>query len=179
MKTIRAFSLLLSGLLATTSLFAITNNPAKQPDSRIKVVFDHPEKFTDVKDALMPTEKGRDDILRDLRESFQQAAERRLPEGYTMTITFSDIDLAGDFEPQHGPEWDNIRVVKAIYPPNFEFTYTITNGVGEVVKEGKEKLRDLSFDMRIGSMHRPDSLHIEKDMLEDWLRGVTRGLKKS
>ena len=40
-----------------------------------------------------------------------------VPEGDKLTITFTDIDLAGDFEPWRGPQWDEVRIVKAIYPP--------------------------------------------------------------
>jgi hypothetical protein len=45
------------------------------------------------------------------------------------------------------------------------------------VKEGKEDIRDLAFDMRL-TMDRQDPLRYEKDILRDWIRDVTRAAKQ-
>jgi hypothetical protein len=117
MKTLRLFSIFLG--LAAGALYA---SDSKAATSRINVVFDHPENFSDVKDRALPTEKGRDEILSNIRNFIVDRADRILPAGDALTITFTDIDLAGDFEPQRGARWDDVRIVKSIYPPAFNFT---------------------------------------------------------
>ena len=92
-------------------------------------------------------------------------------------MTFTDIDLAGDFEPWRGGQWDSVRVVKSISPPAFKFIYTVTDSSGKVVKQGSEHLRDLDFLMRI-TPDPSDSLRYEKQILDDWLRSNLRDVTK-
>lgn len=143
---------------------------------RTQVAFDHPEKFTDVKDRDLPSDSGRDAILGRIRAYLVTRADRSLPAGDSLKITFTDIDLAGDFEPWRGPQWSDVRIVKEIYPPAFKFSYTVTDASGRVVKEGKEDIRDLNFQTRV-VMDTSDTLRYEKDMLGDWVDSTVRGLK--
>jgi hypothetical protein len=170
MNTIRLFSAFLG--LAASALCATAANAV----SRTDVTFDHPENFTDVKDRAIPTDKGRDNILSNIRTFVVDHADRTLPEGYSLKMTFTDIDLAGDFEPQRGAQWDDVRIVKSIYPPAFKFTYSVMDASGRVVKQGSENIRDMTFDNRI-TFDRSDPLHYEKDMLDDWIRSNLRSLK--
>jgi hypothetical protein len=170
MKTLRLFSAAL-GLFAAFALRA-----AVEP--RTEVVFDHPENFTDVKDRMSPTDKGRDEILSQIREHLVDRTSRLIPDGYRLTITFSDIKLAGEFEPWRGPQWDDVRIIKDIYPPFFKFTYSVTDPAGRVVKSGTENLQDLNFQMRV-TLDTTDPLRYEKQILDDWASGTLRGLKKA
>jgi hypothetical protein len=171
MKTLRLFSVFV-GLVAACALHAADTKTT----SRTEVIFDHPENFTDVKDAAFPTDKGRDAILHTIREFVEEKADYLLPPGDTMRITFTDVDLAGDYEPGRGPRWDDVRIVKAIYPPAFKFTYAVMDPSGRVVKRGSENIRDMTFDTRI-TFNRDDPLHYEKDFLDDWLHQNLRSLK--
>jgi hypothetical protein len=170
MKTLRLFSAAL-GLLAAFALRA-----AEAP--RTEVIFDHPEKFTDVKDRMSPTDKGRDEILSQIRDHLVDRASRLVPDGYKLTITFSDIKLAGDFEPWRGPRWDDVRIIKDIYPPFFKFTYSVADPTGRVVKSGTENIRDLDFQMRV-TLDTGDPLRYEKQILDDWANGTLQGLKRA
>lgn len=166
MKMITRLSLVLLGLVAPLALSA--RDAAKAP-ARTEVIFDHPEKFTDVKDGEFGTDRGRDAILEQIRDFLVDRADRALPAGQKLTVTFTDIDLAGDFEPWRGAQFADVRIVKSIYPPRMDFTYKVTDATGKVVKEGKEELRDLAFDMRL-TIDRQDPLRYEKDILKDWVR---------
>lgn len=170
MKTITRLTVVLFGLVAPLALNAA---PATKAPARTEVIFEQPDKFTDVKDGDFGTEKGRDAILDQLREFMVERAEKILPVGQKLVVTFTDIDLAGEYEPWRGPQFSDVRIVKSIYPPRFNFSYKLTDAAGKVVKEGKEQLRDLAFDMRL-TMDRQDPLRYEKDILKDWLRDVTR-----
>jgi hypothetical protein len=173
MKTIRLFSAAL-GLLAAGALRA--SDPATPP--RTEVIFVHPENFTDVKDSNTPTDKGRDAILADIRKHLVNRASSLVPEGYHLTITFTDIKLAGDFEPWRGPQWEDVRIVKDIYPPDFKFTYSVTGPSGQVVKSGSEDIRDMDFQMRL-TLDTSDRLRYEKQILDDWAQKTLRDFRKA
>ena len=108
-------------------------------------------------------------ILTQLRDYLVRRTMTCVPDGQKLTITFTDIDLAGDYEPWHGAEAMDVRVVKEIYPPKLDLEFKLTSADGKVDKEGKRQLRDLLFMSRL-SLNRDDPLHFEKSMLEDWLR---------
>jgi len=150
---------------AAASLFG--DAPAAAP--RVNVIFDHPENFTDVKETSLGSEKGRDYILSRFKEYLEQRAPSYLALGQTLTVTFTDIDLAGEFEPQRGPNFNNVRIVKEIYPPRLRFTYKLTDTSGAVVKQGEERLTDMSYLMTASPVDTEDSLRYEKPLLKDWL----------
>jgi len=167
MKTNR---ILLAALLATTGLAGwAAPRPVKEPDPRIQVNFFEPEKFTDVKMSEMGDDRDRDDILTRIREYLNDQAKYYVPVGQTLEITFTDIDMAGDFEPWRGPQWSDVRVVKDIYPPRMSVTFRLVDAEGNVLKQGKRELRDMSFLLKL-SIDRNDSLRHEKALLDDWLR---------
>jgi hypothetical protein len=176
MKTPSLLSASLVALAVALPSFAApeTEKSAKS-DARIQVEYVDPEKFTDVKDDYFGSEKGRDSYLDQLKEYIVQRANRRLPAGQTLTVSISDIDMAGDFEPWRGPRFNDVRIVKDIYPPRIDLSYKVTDASGKVVSEGKRELRDLSFMMNL-SIDRQDPLRHEKNLLDDWMR---RDLPKS
>ncbi|HXN34760.1 MAG TPA: DUF3016 domain-containing protein [Opitutaceae bacterium] len=174
MKALRLFSAAL-GLLAAG---AIRASDAPAAPRRTEVIFDHPEKFTDVRDSSMPSDRGRDSILSEIREHLVARTASMIPEGYRLTVTFADIKLAGSFEPWRGPQWDDIRIVKAIYPPSFKFTYTVTDPSGRVVRSGTEDITDLDFQTRV-VLDTTDHLRYEKQILEDWAHSALRDLGKT
>lgn len=168
MKTLALF-IAAFGLVAASSLNAAA--------SRIEVIFDHPEKFTDIKDSAIPTDKGQDAILHEIRSYLEGKAAHYVPEGCRLTITFSNIDLAGEFQAQNGLEWQNIRVVTDGASPAYKFTWKVTNAAGALVKEGKEDFRDLDFGARI-ILDRSDPLRFEKAYFDQWMSDRLSGLDK-
>lgn len=158
------------GLAAAGSLSAAEAKPAK-PASRTTVNFEHPEKYADVRETFSDNDnsEGAEHYLPLIREHLQKEADRRLADGQQLTITFTDIDLAGDFEPWRGVRANDIRIIKDIYVPRMEFSYKLTDASGQVVKEGKKKLTDLAYQMRMSGFP-SDTLRYEKEMLNDWLK---------
>jgi Protein of unknown function (DUF3016) len=162
--------LLVAALACATTLFAAPPTTPAAPVTRVEVIFDQPEKFTDVKDSSMGTEKGRDSYLALIKEYLEERVPRYLPAGQTLTLTFTNIDLAGDFEPWRGPDFSDVRIVKDIYPPRMNFSYKLVDANGAVVKEGQEKLIEMAFQMLASPINSSDSLRYEKAMLDNWLR---------
>ena len=173
MKTFPCLTLVLLGLAAPLALGAV--EVTKAP-SRTEVVFEKPETFTDVKDGDFGTDKGRDSILDEIKTFIVDRSDKALPTGQKLVVTFTDIDLAGEYEPWRGPQFSDVRIVKSIYPPRFKFSYKVTDATGKTVKEGKEDIRDLAFDMRL-TIDRQDPLRFEKDILKDWIGSTLRAPK--
>lgn len=146
-----------------------TPGPASVAAQKVQVVFVHPEKFTDVRDSYPGTEKGRDAILERIHRYMVREAGKFVPNGDHLLITITDIDLAGDFEPWRGPEWDDVRVVRDIYPPRIDLSYRLTDASGRVVKEARRRLVNLAFQQEITRAFPDDSLRYEKQLIDDWL----------
>jgi hypothetical protein len=160
-----------AGLLLAATPVSAPAGQADKTDKRVEVIFDHPEKFADVKGDSMDTDKGREYILDQVREFLESRGAQLLPAGQKLAITFTDIDLAGDYEPWHSGSMRDARVIKDIYPPRFVFSYKLTDATGAVLKEDKVNLSDLTFMSRM-TIDRNDPLHFEKDLLGDWIRSV-------
>ena len=176
MKRTRLLLLSALGLVIVGAVRAL--EPVKGP-SRVEVVFFEPEKFTDVKDSYMGSDKGRDSTLDLLKEYLATRGVRGLFPGQKLAITFSDIDLAGDFEPWRGGQWGDVRIVKDIYPPRLVLSFRLTDADGSIVKEGKRDLRDLAFMMKLTMGFRDDPLRHEKALLDDWLSADFHGEKRN
>ena len=159
-KTVGLF--LACSLLAPVAAFA-------GEAANVTVIFDHPENFADVKDAYVPTDKGRDDILAELRQFIESRASSYLKEGQHLEIKFTDVDLAGDFEPHDGTRFDTVRLMKGVYPPRLVFGFKLTGPTGQVLKEGQRRLTDLAYQNRMLRPGEDDRLRYEKDLLIDWM----------
>lgn len=165
MKTPR---ILLAAVFGLTVAGAIRAADEAKP-ARAEVVFSHPEKFTDVKDAYMGSDKGRDAYLGLLREHIVKQAERCVPEGQFLSVMITDVDLAGDFEPGRNPEAQDIRRIKEIYPPRIDLYFKLTDASGKILKEGTRKLRDMNFMMNL-SINTTETLRYENKLIDDWMR---------
>ena len=98
---------------------------------------------------------------------------------YNVSFTITDIDMAGDFEPWRGPQFDDIRIIKDIYPPRIDLAFRLVDAEGNVAKEGKRELRDTAFLMRITMGTQTDTLRHEKQLLDDWMRDEFPSPRKS
>jgi hypothetical protein len=159
--------LLVLTLAASAHSVAAGSESAPVP-GRITVAFLEPARFTDLRDRAW-RENDPELYLPPLREHLEAKARRFVPPGCVLAITFTDIDLAGDFEPWRGPRWDDVRVVRDLYPPRLELTFRLTDADGHVVQEGRRELRDLAFLMKLPLAFPDDTLRHEKALLDDWL----------
>lgn len=157
----------IAGLTAIGS--ALAADAVYKAGGQIEVTFASPEKFTDVRDAYTPSEKGRQAILDQIRDYMMKAGQNYVPVGQTLSVTFTDIDLAGDYEPWRGGSNMDIRIIKDVYPPRIDLTFKLTGPDGAVIKEGKRQLRNLVF-MADYSINPRDTLRYEKKLLEDWFK---------
>jgi hypothetical protein len=164
MKTHRTLLIALLGILPAIAWSANEGRPA----ARTSVEFFEPLKFTDVRDRYMGDPDGAA-YLPQIREYVLERAQRYVAEGQTLKVTFTDIDMAGDFEPWRSPSMNDVRIVKDIYPPRINLTFQLTDAEGRVIKTGQRELRDMAFLMKITMAFRNDPLRHEKALLDDWL----------
>jgi len=141
---------------------------AKAP-SPVEVTYVSSEKFTDFKDSDLGNDRARQYLEDIFREHLQRAAKSYLAEGQKLEVRFTDIDLAGDFEPWRGVNFHDIRIVKDLYPPRMKFDFKLTGADGQVVAEGKREISDLAYMMNL-SIRRDDPYQHDKALLDDWLR---------
>ena len=158
---------LLIGVAATLPISAAPK--ASTADSRIQVEFVNPEKFTDLRADASGNRKGRESYLEQLKGYLIQQAGGQLPQGQRLSVSITNIDMAGDFEPWRGQSLTNVRVVKDQYPPRIDLSFKLTDAKGKVLREGSRELKNLSF-MRDAAISRQDPLRHEKKLLDGWLR---------
>jgi hypothetical protein len=164
MKTLAHLFLIAAGL----GLAGCQHPAGRQDSGAVTVDFQNPDNFRDVRDSLGgPTDES---ALAALRTFLQENAPSYLASGQKLHVTFTDIDLAGDFPVSGGGRYDRVRVIRSVYIPRQEFTFQVTDDAGHLVKEGKRTLTDLNFQansLRIGS---DQPYFYDKILLEDWLR---------
>src|SRR5690242_2917764 len=145
--------------------------PQNADGSRVEVNWSNPADFSEAKESY-GTGLGRqppDEWLGELAKHLRYRAERVLPQQEHLDVTFTNIQRAGTYEPWRGPRFQDVRVIKDIYPPRIDLNFTLTDASGAVVKQGTRELRDPSFLQR-GRLNENDPLRFEKRMLDDWLR---------
>lgn len=165
-------SLLLTALLGIAP--GLGHAAPADPAPRADVVFLEPEKFTDIRDSWAFADVRRTTHLDTLRDHLVERARTYVPAGQHLSVTVTDVDLAGDFEPWRGPRFDDVRIIKDLYPPRINLSFRLTDASGRVIKEGNRELRDLAFLMKITSSFPTDPLRHEKELLNDWLRDEFR-----
>ena len=117
--------------------------PVDESGSRISVTFVEPEKFTDARRAeLAPSSTG---IMGELENFIITASVRYVPENMKLSIRITDIDLAGDFELFRGPQADQVRVTRGLYPPRIALDFQLVDSTGTVIKSGKRGLTDINY----------------------------------
>ena len=144
-------------------------------DSNIHITFTDSENYSDIGDGFTSTEKGAAANLEGIEQYVQKQAKKYLPADQKLEITFTNIDLAGEFEPW-GATMDDIRIVKSIYPPRIDLQFRVKDASGNVIREGERKLRDLSFMMNL-RLNNNDPLRYEKTLIDDWMRKDVRPTK--
>ena len=149
---------------------------SKLPE-RIQVAWGPTDKLSEVKDN--PMQRGwlrPEEWQKDIGNFIRERADVILPPGQRLDITIDDIKLAGDFEPWHGSNAWDIRILKDTYPPRIDLHYRLATADGSTLREGSEKLRDMAYLQRTVTTS-TDPLRYDKRMIEEWLRAEFRGPK--
>lgn len=142
--------------------------------SALTVTWGDYQTFTDVKPANGMRKAYAESTFKTLEEYMHKLAAD-LPQGHTLAMTITNLDLAGRVLPGsftglglHSA--DMIRVIKTIDIPRIEFTYEYKDANGIVVKSDTVNLKDMSFMTGHNPLFSSDSLKYEKNMLRKWFK---------
>jgi hypothetical protein len=156
--------------LIAAALFAggcqtIPKNPNPASPADVTVNFKDSDKYTDVRETANGSTSQY--YLDELAKHLKDEAARRMTAGQKLTVTFSDIDLAGDILPG---SINNIRVIKEIYTPKMDLHFQLLDSTGAVIKEGDRHLSDLSYMQTVTPIvGQNEPLRYDKALLTDWV----------
>ncbi|HEX3895606.1 MAG TPA: DUF3016 domain-containing protein [Rudaea sp.] len=146
--------------------------------SRVNVSWAPSDALSEVKQN--PTHRGLlrpDDWMKELSTYIRERADAQLPPGQRLDVTIDDIKLAGDFEPWRGPDAQDIRIMKDIYPPRIDLHFRLIGADGKTVRESQARLRDLSYLHDNVMPTNTDPLRYDKHMIDTWIKSEFRGDK--
>ena len=159
-----------------TALTAFVLIIASAGAAELKIDWQNPDDFRDADYYNNGGAKSKQIVITNLEKYFTKEAKRRLPEGAVLELKVTELDLAGDFEPWRNAGWDDVRIVKSIYPATIEFDYKYIGEDGNVISEGSERLRDTLIPRSIvaTSLGRSENYPYVKNLMRDWMRKLGR-----
>ena len=155
----KKLTVLCSLLLAAVSM----SNIAWSATAEVEWV--EPKKYRDIRSGNENRQHFQNRVTKQLGEHFSELAEQ-LPEGQTLKIKVTDVDLAGDVV---FGGINQIRIIKHIFSPRIEFSYQLLDNENQEIVASQINLRDRGFlDGYVKLKYRNRSLGYEKQMLDDW-----------
>ena len=106
--------------------------------------------------------------MNELSEHLADRAAAALPACQRLEVEITDVQRAGGYEPWRGPQADNLRIVRDVYPPRIDLTFKRLAASGRVLQSGNRQLRDQNFMAR-PSRYSGDALSYEKRLMDDWV----------
>jgi len=170
MKTPLTSLLLATALCGAPAAFA-SGPVSNRATATVELV--SPEKFTDFKSTYLGTASDAQYLGRELQRETNRLAGNLLPAGYKVLLRITDIDMAGDFEPERGAPHDQIRIMRGVYTPKIALEYSVTDASGQVVASGERRLTQLGYEMRLRAPQR-EPLTIESELIGDFFREIAR-----
>ena len=165
-RTALSASMLAVGLLLSSCATQGERNNAPQ----IQISYENAEQFSDFKQDWTVRERDQRLLKDQLQRELGRVAGRLLDEGQQLDLHFTDINMAGEILPSTDARTDEIRVVKAVYPPSLEFDYRLLGADGSTLDSGSEVLRDNVTDLAMTRIrNRQVPLSYEVAMMERWL----------
>lgn len=130
-----------------------------QAAGRADVRFIEPERYADIGWSRSDREAN----LEELKRHFERLAAG-LPDGQTLVVEVTDVDLAGETEPARS--W-GVRVLRGRTDiPKMTLRYTLRASAGPL-KSGDAQLSDMDYFF---GLPRGDGLAYEKRMLDRWFQ---------
>lgn len=136
----------------------------------VSVAWADPSGFTELRFSGNRWEAARGGWLQDLAEHMRKRGEQVLPAGERLELTILDITRAGQYEPWRGPQMNDARIVRDIYPPRMTVQFRHLDAAGNLLAEGERRLTDPAFLTNASPINGNDTLRFEKRMVDSWLR---------
>ncbi|MDP2367753.1 DUF3016 domain-containing protein [Rhodoferax sp.] len=139
----------------------------------VKLTWQEPEKYADIRSTGETRDAFQARVTEDLSKVFVDLA-KKLPDGVTWIVTVTDVDLAGEVRPMMRLGISDIRVVKDGYWPRMSIRYSMLDAKGQVISEGQEDIKDMSFMFGKLVTSGNSSFQYEERMLRDWFKRQQR-----
>lgn len=137
----------------------------------VAVRWNDPATFTELRTGAGRRDNtNRGDWVRQLAEHLRASAQPRLAEGERLEVVITDIKRAGDFEPWHDPRYQDVRIVRDIYPPRISLSWRRLDADGRVLDQGERRIVDGGFLVDGTSVNASDPLRHEKRLIDRWVR---------
>ncbi len=147
---------------------------AQSDDSEVAhVTYLEPQQFSDFKTEFSYRERDSLYLQEELSRHFERAVKRYLPEGSRLTVSVTEVDMAGEIRPSTTLANDP-RVVRPIHPARIHFEYQWFDAQNELVVSGAEELdgRDMmSLSSHISRYSRRPMAHV-KALIDRWMRSL-------
>jgi len=157
---IKSFKILLAISVLCGAVFLQPSAEAAE----VSITWTDPDKYRDIFAGNENKKHFRKNTFKELEKHFSLLS-KKLPENQTLEIEVTNIDLAGDV---HHGGINQVRIVKDIYFPRFEFSFKLLNADGMTILAKKEKINDMGFMNGVRLKYRNRKLSYEKQMLDDW-----------
>ena len=168
MNKLRTFSCL--SCAVTVGLLAVL---APTQAAEVEITWEEPKSYSDVRPANESRTRFRERTLKELEEHITELASD-LPESQVLSMTVTNVDLAGQVWPSQFVGFGNgagsdVRIIRRVDIPRMTFSYSLSNADGQVILSADDvKLKDMDFMETNIRRNRTDSLSYEKAMLDDW-----------
>lgn len=137
----------------------------------LDINFENVEKYTDIDSGRDPQKRYTERVLRHMTAFFEEVAAD-LPEGDTLLINVTNIDLAGDTRMGTGDMWD-VRIMTDLHSPWMTFEASVTDANGKTKYSASEKIRDFNYLSRTG-LDKP--FEHEQFMIQRWGKDLLAAL---
>ena len=171
-----ALVLALAGCASTgASGMLAPNAPRALPESGpVNVTWNDPATFTEFRQSSNRWAASEGNWLQDFAQYMRKQAQQQLAPGERLDLNIIDIQRAGQYEPWHGVNLQNARIIRDLYPPRMTVAVKLYDASGVVVDEGVRKLSDQAFLLNATPLNDTDPLRYEKRMVDTWLRRELR-----
>ena len=163
LRRVGACAVFLAAALACAAVAAAPGAPYRMDG--VEVSYRDPAQFTEMKHN--PGERS--DWLDDLSKYTARRAAQLLPGGERLSVTITDVQLAGMFEPWRRGNLSNVRIVRDTTPPRIDLSFQLESAQGVTLKQGERQLRDGAFFLMRSTRYRNDALAYEKNLIDAWL----------
>ena len=167
-----ALMLAMAGCASTapTGMLA-ADAPLALPDSGpVSVNWNPPATFTEFTQSSNRWAASEGNWLQDLAQYMRKRAQQQLAPGERLELTIVDLKRAGQYEPWHGVNLQDARIIRDLYPPRMTLDFRRVDANGTVMAQGERKISDPAFLLHASPINNTDPLRYEKRMVDAWLR---------
>ena len=145
----------------TTAAAAMLLASSAAAAASVEVRYVEPDNFADIGRGTFDRERTMNALTAHLQKLGQT-----LPDGQTLRLDVTDIDLAGEIRPWG---WHELRVLRGQADwPRISLRYTLLEGE-RTLKSGEVRLSDLAYMQTLHGRDRPgEELAVEKRMVRRW-----------